>query len=144
MSLIQRLGHTAFVTSDMERSLHFYCDLLGFTKAFEIHDEVGNPWIVYLQVSDFQFVELFYGGKTSVIRESGQIGYDHMCFEVDDIMATAEHLRACEIALDVEPKQGLDLNYQCWVRDPDGNRIEFMQLHPDSPHVKAQSLFRRV
>jgi catechol 2,3-dioxygenase-like lactoylglutathione lyase family enzyme len=144
MSLIQRIGHTAFVTSDMEKSLHFYCDVLGLTKAFEIHDEAGNPWIVYIQVTEFQFVELFYGGKAPTTDNTWQTGYNHMCFEVDDIEATASHLRASGITLDVEPKQGLDLNYQCWVRDPDGNRIEFMQLHPDSPHVKSQSAFRRV
>ena len=33
-----------------------------------------------------------------------------------------------------EPMKGVDNNYQAWIIDPDGNRIEFMQLEPDSPH----------
>lgn len=41
------------------------------------------------------------------------------------------------VPLDVEPQQGKDLNWQCWARDPDGNRIEFMAMHPDSPQMKA-------
>jgi hypothetical protein len=28
---------------------------------------------------------------------------------------------------------GLDFNTQAWVKDPDGNPIELMQLAPESP-----------
>jgi lactoylglutathione lyase len=52
-------------------------------------------------------------------------------------MKFPNHIKSQGLTLDVEPKQGIDLNYQCWVKDPDGNRIEFMQMHPDSPQNKA-------
>ena len=39
-------------------------------------------------------------------------------------------------ALDRPIKLGADGNYQCWVVDPDGNRIEFMQITSESPHAK--------
>ncbi len=137
MALIKRLGHLALIVEDMERSLHFYCDILGLTKAFELHKDDGSPWIVYVKVCEGQFIELFYGGQHKPETQRGQIGFDHLCLEVYDIHEAAAHLRSNGIPLDVEPKQGKDTNYQCWVRDPDGNRVELMQLSPGSPQMNS-------
>lgn len=32
---------------------------------------------------------------------------------------------------------GLDRNRQAWIEDPDGNRIEFMEMAPDSLQAEA-------
>ena len=37
---------------------------------------------------------------------------------------------------DDAPKQGADFNWQCWTHDPDGNKIELMQISKDSPQMK--------
>ena len=120
----------------MDASLHFYCDILGFKKLFELNTTDDQPWIVYLKVSEGQFIELFYGGKTNVTLDNTTIGYSHLCLEVNDIDEIANHIKSKGLTLDVEPKQGLDLNHQCWVKDPDGNRIEFMQMHPEALQMK--------
>jgi lactoylglutathione lyase len=135
--VIKGIGHLAFTVLDMEKSLHFYCDQLGFKKAFEIKDDNGNPWINYIKISDGQFIELFYGGKPKTVGVQNEAGFSHLCFEVDDIQKEAEMLEKNGIVLDVKPKQGKDFNYQCWIRDPDGNRIELMQISPKSPQFKA-------
>lgn len=131
--MIKGIGHSAFVVSDMEKSLNFYCNVLGFKEAFEIKDKDGKPWIRYIKIKDGQFIELFYGNPQEAKGQS----YSHLCLEVDDINQIADQVRSFGIKLDVEPKQGSDLNYQCWTKDPDGNRIEFMQMHTDSPQSKS-------
>jgi len=133
--MIKGISHVAFYVSDMERSVHFYCKVLGFTDAFEIRDDEGNPWIRFIKIRDGQFIELFYGSPREVKGQS----YSHLCLEVDDIFAIVSRLKSHGIALDAEPMQGKDLNYQCWVRDPDGNRIEFVQMNPESPQMKVSS-----
>jgi len=136
--MIKRIGHLAFDVKDMEKSLRFYCDVLGFQKAFELnHPDDGKPWIVYLKLTDFQFIELFYGGENKPAATESPIGFSHLCLEVDSIEEIAEHMRKHGVKLDVEPLKGLDHNWQCWVKDPDGNRIEFMQLSPESPHMNC-------
>jgi catechol 2,3-dioxygenase-like lactoylglutathione lyase family enzyme len=135
--MIKGIGHLALTVPDMEKSLHFYCEVLGFKKAFEIHDNDDLPWIVYIKVCGGQFIELFYGGLNKPERVEKPIGFNHLCLEVDDIHEIANHLKSQGIALDVEPKQGKDTNYQCWAKDPDGNRIEFMQLVPGSAQLQA-------
>lgn len=134
--MIKGIGHLALTVQDMEKSLLFYCDKLGFDRAFEIRDDENKPWIEYIKVGPGQFIELFYGGSTKQEGSSDTIGFNHLCLEVDDINKIAEHLKSQGITLDSEPKKGKDNNYQCWAKDPDGNRIEFMQIEPNSPHEK--------
>ncbi|MBD2844786.1 VOC family protein [Paenibacillus sp. IB182496] len=135
--MIKGIGHTAYVVEDMERSLDFYCGVLGFKQAFELKDNADKPWIVYIQVAGLQFIELFYGGQHRPEPQPRQIGFNHLCLEVEDIQQIAAHLRERGVTLDALPQQGKDRNWQCWARDPDGNRIEFMQLDPESPQVKS-------
>jgi len=135
--MIKKIGHLAFVAEDMERSLHFYCDILGFKKAFELHKDNGDPWIVYIKVCDGQFIELFYSDDNKSKSAGGPVGYNHFCLEVDNIHHIADHLKHHGLTLDVEPTQGKDSNFQCWIKDPDGNRIEFMQMNPESPQAKS-------
>ena len=138
--MIKGIGHLALTVKDMEKSLQFYCETLGFERAFDILDDEGNPWIEYIKVAPGQFIELFYGGKTKDKPENDKIGFNHLCLEVTDIHQIANHLKSKGVVLDVEPMRGKDYNYQCWVKDPDGNRIEFMQLDPRSPHMNGKNI----
>ena len=135
--MIKGIAHVAFNVTDMSKSLEFYCDVLGFQKVFAIRDDGGNPWIEYLKIRQGQFIELFYAKEALARGGAAGITYSHVCLEVDDIQAIADRLRAKGLTLDVQPKQGKDGNYQCWVHDPDGNRIEFMQMSPDSLQSKS-------
>ncbi|MCQ6282761.1 VOC family protein [Bacillus sp. EB600] len=130
--MIKGINHKAFHVLDMERSLDFYCNKLGFKKAFELNQTNGEPWIVYVKVADGCFLELFYGGAEGVRDRA-----EHICFEVDDIQETADQLKKKGVTLEQEISQGIALNYQFWVIDPDGNWLEFMEMHPDSPHMRS-------
>lgn len=154
--MLKCVSHVSFLVSDMEKSLQFYCNVLGMKKAFEVNDDDNNPWLIYLKVCEGQFIELFYGGSpksasgndisedafkatqkisdpTSNIKAGNPSGYVHLCLEVDNIFDIAATLKKEGITLDIELKMGKDLNYQCWASDPDGNKIEFMQISPKSP-----------
>lgn len=135
--MIKGIAHAAYTVKDMEKSVYFYCNALGFKKAFEINDDNGNPWIVYIKIKDGQFIELFYGGKERPSEFKGMVGYSHLCLEVDDIYETADMLRNNGITLNIEPKQGKDGNFQCWAKDPDGNRVEFMQMGKNSLQARS-------
>lgn len=135
--MIKGIGHLAFDVANMEQSLHFYCDILGLKRAFAIPHDDGKPWIEYIKVADNQFIELFYGAENKPEQVARPIGFSHLCLEVEDIHTISAHLKSCGLKLDVEPMQGKDHNWQAWAKDPDGNRIEFMQLHPDSPQMNS-------
>ena len=132
--MISGIAHLALTVKDMEKSKDFYCRILGFTKAFELKEpKTGAPWIVYLHLGKRQFVELFYNGTRDNPWDSALRGFNHICFEVEDIQQFAKHVEAEGFTLDRQPKLGSDSNWQCWLTDPDGIRIEIMQISPDSP-----------
>ena len=102
---------------------------MGFKKVFDIPvPETGEPWIVYLHAGGEQFIELFYGGEKDYQWDIKDRAYNHVCMVVDDINAAVAKLNAAGFTLDKQPKQGCDGNWQCWITDPDGVRIEIMQL----------------
>jgi len=132
-----QLGHVAITVKDMEKSLDFYCRVLGCKKAFELDNPAtGKPWIVYLYLGGGQFIELFYGGETDNFWNSELRGPNHVCILSEDCVKKCEEVRAAGYPITSEPKCAMDGNWQFWVTDPDGVRIEFMTLSPDSPQMK--------
>ena len=53
--------------------------------------------------------------------------------------ATLGQLRERGLDVPGAATQGVDGNWQYWITDPDGNRIELMQIMPDSPHAAADA-----
>lgn len=131
--MITQISHIAFHTNDLEASLDFYCNKLGLEEAFRIYGDDGALWIVYIKSGRESFIELFPSAKTEPTTGS----YSHCCLAVDDMTKTLEELRARGMNLPGEAKFGKDGNCQYWITDPDGNRIELMQIMPDSAQAKA-------
>ena len=59
-----------------------------------------------------------------------------MCVAVDDIQKIWKKIVETGAPRDDAPKQGADHNWQCWTHDPDGNKIELMQISEESPQMK--------
>ena len=138
------IGHVALKVADINRSLAFYRDRLGFQEMMHLDRDDGSLWLVYLRITDTQFLELFPGGKGEEAPRLDRTAINHFCLETADLDATANALRAAGITLTVEPKMGLDGNRQCWIADPDGNRIEFMQMGPASMQADAIRRLREL
>ena len=67
-------------------------------------------------------------------------GLNHVCLTVSDLDATVASLTAAGVPLSRPSKTGADGNRQAWIEDPDGNRIELMEMAPDS--LQAQAIAR--
>jgi catechol 2,3-dioxygenase-like lactoylglutathione lyase family enzyme len=118
--VIKGLAHVCYVVSDLPASIHFYCDVLGFQRAFEFRREDGTHYGQYIQAGGRNFIELFVGQLAERVENQP---YKHICLEVDEIESTVVELRAKGIEV-TDPKLGADQSWQAWLADPDGNRIE--------------------
>jgi lactoylglutathione lyase len=127
---ISQIAHWALKVHNLERSLAFYRDTLGFEEMMRIDQEDGQLMLVYLRVTDTQFVELFPRGNGGAAPDEDTTSMHHVCLQVNSIADTAGALTAAGVPLFRTAKLGLDGNNQCWIKDPDGNRIEFMQMLP--------------
>lgn len=134
---LTRIGHVALKVANIERSLKFYRDTLGFAEMLRLARDDGSLWLVYLRITDTQFLELFPDGEGERAPDDGRTAIHHFCLECEDLEATAAALRTAGVALTVEPKTGADHNRQCWIADPDGNRIEFMEMSPRALQLAA-------
>ena len=140
--VIKELGHLAFKCSNLEESLHFYRDILGFQEKFCLYyTDIGQSipgeeerWIVYVQVTERLFIELFdgRGAAEHCIPNGNTFNYQHLSLIVEDIHAACSELKAKGAHVDEEPSLGIDNTWQMWSHDPDGNKIEFMQYTPQS------------
>lgn len=141
--MITGIGHIAFRVTDLDRALAFYCGQLGFREAFRLdREDRPSPWIVYLQVAPNSFVELFPVAADMVTPIDPNAGYSHYCLAVDDLDMTLKELAERGLEITGVPKLGLDGNWQYWIADPDGNRIELMQMMPDSKQAAADAALR--
>lgn len=134
--MITDLGHIALATHDLERSLSFYARL-GIREAFRLYRDDGSLLLVYLHVADDRFMEIFPGGPAPDPHRQGSFG--HLCLLTDNLHTTVEQLRQAGVVIEREPSRGLDHNWQAWIRDPDGNAVELMQLVEESPQRQVCS-----
>jgi len=135
--MVKAIAHIAITVKDMQESLRFYTEGLGFKKVFEIQNQKdGSPWIVYLNVGPGQFVELFYGGTVENPWHPEFIGFNHLCFEVEDIHKASQQVIEAGFQMDIMPNKGSDFNWQSWTHDPNDIRIELMQIDPKSPQAE--------
>jgi len=142
-----RLTHIGICVSDMQRSLAFYRDLLGFRREHELHVE-GEPSdtllglrgvnldAVYL-VRDGVRIELLRFASPPApphrARTMHEPGLTHLSFRVKDLDATLAALRAAgervleETIIRIPQVQAA----ACFVVDPDGQLIELVQSPGD-------------
>ena len=142
--MIRGIHHTAISTSDLERSLRFYRDLLGFEVIYSSSWEVGSTWadrITGLKDSSARIamlkggnacIELFqYASPTAKtgdpMRPVCDHGITHICLEVADIDAEYERLKAAEMTFHCPP-QGAGALRATYGRDPDGNVVELLEV----------------
>jgi lactoylglutathione lyase len=134
---INGIGHFALKVHDLERSLAFYRDQLGFPEMMRINHDDGSVWLVYLRITDTQFLEIFPGADAERAPGWNDNAITHICLEVDDLDRVVADIEAAGIKLIIEKKTALDRNRQAWIEDPDGNRLELMQIAPNSMQVEA-------
>jgi len=135
-------SHLGICVRNLERSMRFYCDGLGFEKkeTFDVIAAFGPALEVAGDVAGTsQFVRrggmrielLAYqspGTTGEPARRRNQVGITHLSFVVDDVDAAAKHLVACGGTLLPATRTGSDpaATQLVFVADPDGVRIELM------------------
>ena len=126
------LIHTCYRITDPERSVAFY-EALGFEKRRElpIRDEAIN---IFMGLpGDGDRLELTYNFGV----DSYELGtaYGHVAVTVPDLDATLERLEAQGITPEKPPYTVREGGSRlCFVRDPDGYRIELIERGSDTGH----------
>ena len=125
-----RLLHTMLRVGNLERSLQFYCDVLGM-KLLRQKDYPGGEFtlafIGYGDESETTVIELTYNWGRDHYNLGD--GYGHIAIGVDDIYQTCEQIKTRGGKVTREPgpmKHGSTVI--AFVEDPDGYKVELIQL----------------
>src|SRR6478752_10380780 len=135
MKEIIGLGHIGLKVKNIEKSLAFYTEILGLPEMFRLHRD-GRLWLVYLRITDQQYLEIFPDAVEDRAPDAESNGINHFCLIVDNIDTVVRQLSDKGIELFRSLKTGADNNRQAWIQDPDGNRIEFMEMTQDALQLK--------
>lgn len=134
--MLKGIGHVAFGVLNLEKSVDFYEKILGFKRVFNLEKD-GKIILVCLKVSEDQYLELL--PKEEAVKIENQ-SFMHLCFITDNIFDTIEDIKNKGWHIDMAPSLGIDGNYQAFIRDPDGNKIEIMQMLPNSLQKRSENL----
>ena len=121
---IQRLGHVVVMVSDLERSLTFYTQVLGF-KVSDVYPEEMQPGgFAFLRCgTDHHSIALVGNGR----GESKQIELHNIAFEVatvEEVFRARDRLREHEVPIALEGRRGAGCQISVEFLDPDGHSIE--------------------
>ena len=137
--------HTGITVSDLERSLAFWRDVLGFELSHRAHhtgelasEATGVPGaeisIAVLKAPGHKIELLQYlapPDRKHVDLRSCDVGSVHIAFTIDDLDAVLSAIAASGWKAAGKPqtlKSGPNAGKRVvYVRDPDGTTIEFMQ-----------------
>jgi lactoylglutathione lyase len=139
-------SHFGVCVSDLDRSLRFYCEALGFEKA-EGH-EIGSEFAGLMDLPDVAVTSQFIRRDATAIellafhepapfgsrerRAVNQLGVTHLSFRVRDVAATAARIVQLGGAVIESSRTQIDVGGAglefVYCTDPDGVRIELMDL----------------
>lgn len=141
--VITRLAHVCLKTNNLGKMTDFYTHVLGLKIKFSFRNTRGQIFGHYFELGSMSFLEIFdirlsaeqWGGKVNALSAQAPSTYQHFCLEVEGIEAVARGLS--EKGVDVTPlKLGMDNSKQIWIKDPDGNPIEFMEYTDKSLQIQ--------
>jgi lactoylglutathione lyase len=121
--------HTMVRVSDVDASLHCYCNLLGLKQLRRYDNDAGRFSLIFLAApgQDDAQVELTHNWD-----EDGYTGgrnFGHLAYSVDDIYTACQRFVDGGVTISRPPRDGR----MAFIRSPDGISIELLQNGPALP-----------
>ncbi|MGE5501322.1 MAG: methylmalonyl-CoA epimerase [Ignavibacteriales bacterium] len=139
--MIGKLNHVGVATPSIDDSVKMYRDVLGATS---ITDKWAMPeqgvWVCFVNLPNSQ-IELIepYGEKSPIrafLEKNPKGGQHHVCFEVEDIIAARDEMKAKGATVLGEPRIGAHGTPVIFVhpKDMGGVLVELMETPKEAHH----------
>ncbi|MGI9257299.1 MAG: VOC family protein [Gammaproteobacteria bacterium] len=127
---VVQLNHIGVAVADMDESLAFYTETMGFEEAFRVTNDAGEPGLVYIRVSENTFVEL------TRANDNTPPGLSHFGVQVEGMEAVKAMFEG-RGANPGETRSGRTQAILSDIRDPQNVRIELSEYPPESLQGQA-------
>ena len=117
--------HTMVRVENIEKSLNFYCNLLGLKEVRRRDSEKGRFTLIFLAAENSDdktgLLELTYNWDPE--KYKGGRNFGHLAYGVKNIYETCKKLQDNGVIINRPPRDGR----MAFVRSPDGISIELLQ-----------------
>ena len=115
--------HTMVRISNLDASLHFYCELLGLKEIRRKEVPKGRFTLIFLAAPDNESAQLELTYNWDDEQYTGGRNFGHLAYEVENIYDICQRLMNGGVTLSRPPRDGR----MAFVRSPDGISIELLQ-----------------
>lgn len=125
--MFKRIDHIEITTGNMEKTIAFYTDILGFK--LKERNKVDRPpllEIAYLTLNDTMLELLAVKDPVPASTSPWQVSYRMMALEVDDMDKTVAYLKGKGIEISRGPVP-MGKSKRAEIKDPNGLSIELRQ-----------------
>ena len=115
--MIHAMNHFTVIAEDLERTLAFYCGLLGLEQGHR--PDLGFPgaWLY----ANGQAILHVYSNRAMPVARAGVI--DHMAFSARGLKDVKARFDARDIKYDLRQQRGAG-TWQLFCHDPNGAKVE--------------------
>jgi len=132
---IVRMNHVGISSPDIEETIAYYTETMGFPEAFRVTNDAGQIALVYVQVSQNTFLEL---QPSNDQRPPGLSHFGVVVEDMDDAIAMWR-ARGAEVQDSrVSGTKAVLSN----IFDANGVRMELLELPAESAHAQAAASWR--
>jgi lactoylglutathione lyase len=128
-----RFLHTMVRVTDLDASLHFYCELLGLEVLNRFDIEAGRFTLVFLAAPGNEVAQVELTHNWDPEPYEGGRNFGHLAYEVEDIYGLCQRMMDAGVTVNRPPRDG----HMAFVRSPDQISIELLQkgesLPPEEP-----------
>ena len=128
--------HTMVRVGDLDKSLTFYCGLLGLNEIRRTDHEKGRFTLVFLAApGDEESARKGQAPMVELTHNWDEAGYDggrnfgHLAYQVDDIYESCRRLMDGGVTINRPPRDGR----MAFVRTPDNISVELIQSGDAKP-----------
>jgi len=135
--MIKTIDHIGIMTNNLQQSVEFYTDVLGFSVSTKIEMDDTGFSAIFVEKNGIKIELMGYRGEIPKRSEGIEIKMggssipinDHITFTVDDIGATVTELKEKGVEFVLEPIQVEGGMKIASFKDPNGVLIELVE-HP--------------
>jgi lactoylglutathione lyase len=124
--MVKKLLHTRFRVEDLDKTVHFYKEVLGLEEVRRSVSGRGSHLVFFKAPGSEALIEICkYDASGPVI-----LGPDitHLAFEVEDLEAFAEHAAKLVYPLSDGPHVSSNGSKLAFIDAPEGYEIELIQM----------------
>ena len=121
---ITKIGHVVLKVQDLQRSVAFYTQVLGFKVSDVYPDSMMSGGMVFMRCNPDHHGIALIGGAASECQNKE---IHHLAFEVqtlDEVLRANEHLRKHNVKIEFEGRRRAGIQIAVEFRDPDNHILE--------------------